>query len=125
MADRRVIFPVAMFALAGVCFGYGTWQYVYAQRVQAAADARVAHIMEQVDGLAVAKKSKLDLYTAIFKEYPKGPASVGLDLSGIFAAPSDGDGCASDGQRAVCRALVASDESVRVSVCGACKPVAR
>lgn len=113
-----------MFALATVSFGYGTWQYFYTQRVQAAADARIAHIVEQVDGMPVSDRTKQELYADIFTGYPEAPALLDVDLSGIFAATPQDDACTSDGQRSVCRALqgAGADAAVREDVCGACNP---
>jgi len=122
--DKRLIFPLTMFVLAAASFGYGTWQYIYAQRVQAAADARVAHIVREVDGMPVSERTKQELYADIFTGYPEAPAFLDIDLSGIFAATPQEDACANDGQRSVCRALNASgtDAAVRADVCGACDP---
>lgn len=122
--NPRIIFPTFMFVLAGVSFAYGTWQWLYARQVQTASDARVAHIMEQVDQLAVAKKTKQDLYAAVFSGYPAAPSLFGIDFSGSFASQQAGDSCANDGQRSVCRALKAADAPVATfgQVCGACNP---
>ena len=113
-----------MFLLAGVSFAYGTWQWLYSRQVQTAADARVAHIMEQVEQAPIAKANKKDLYAAIFEGYPEAPSLFGIDFSGSFASPQADDACTSDGQRSVCRALKdSSADSATVSdVCGACNP---
>lgn len=122
--DKRLIFPLTMFVLAGFSFGYGTWQYFYAQRVQAAADARVASIIEHVDALALSPRVKQDLYASIFRSYPSAPTLLGIDVSGSFASQQVDDHCGSAGQRAVCSALGRSGTSLEVilSVCGTCRP---
>lgn len=122
--NPRIVFPTAMFVLAASSFSYGIWQHLAARSVQAAADRRVAHILEQVDGLAIAQRTKTDLYAAIFRDYPNTPPVLGIDVSGSFASPAGGDGCSDDGQRAVCRALNAggADAVTYGSVCGICTP---
>jgi hypothetical protein len=122
--NLRVIFPVTMFTLAAVSFSYGIWQHLSARSMREAADRRIAHILEQVDSLAIPATTKRNLYASMFNNYPAAPAVLGIDFSGSFAAPTDGDGCTNDGQRAVCAALQSggADELTLLSVCSACSP---
>jgi len=120
--NLRIVFPVMMFVLAAISFSYGIWQHLSASSIRTASDQRVAHILEQVDGLAVPAKAKQDLYAAIFRNYPQAPGFLGIDFSGSFAAPTGGDGCVNDGQRMVCTAMRSggADERTVLSVCGTC-----
>jgi hypothetical protein len=122
--NLRIVFPVTMFTLAAVSFSYGIWQHLAARSAQAAADRRVAHIIEQVDGLAVSTSVKQNLYAAMFSDYPSAPTYFGIDFSGSFASPAAGDGCTNDGQRSVCAALRSggADAATIRSVCGTCTP---
>lgn len=127
--DRRIIFPTTMFVLAGLSFAFGIWQYVYAQRVQSASDARVAHILSAVDKslpetLAAKKSIKKQTYAAIFEAYPAAPTMFGIDLSGSFASQQIADQCLNDGQRSICRALKSqhTDATIYANVCGTCNP---
>ncbi len=122
--DRRLIFPVAMFVLAGASFAYGFWQQLAAQRTAAAADARMAFIMTTIDDSRFSRQEKQDLYAAVFNGLPAGPNLLGIDLSGSFAAPAGGDHCSNDGQRTICRALKAQSApaSTYASVCGLWSP---
>lgn len=123
--EKRIIFPAIMFVTAGASFAFGTWQYLYAQRVQTASAARTAYIIRTIDrsDLATAKK-KQDLYVSIFRGLPPSATLFGIDVSGSFASQGTGDNCTSDGQRAVCRALKAdaADGVTTANVCGACNP---
>lgn len=122
--NPRIIFPTFMFVLAGASFAYGTWQWLYSRQVQTASDARVAHIMEQVDRLAVSDTTKQDLYAAVFQGYPAAPKLFGIDFSGSFASQQAYDACENDGQRSVCRSLksASADSGTYAEVCGACSP---
>lgn len=122
--NLRIIFPVTMFTLAAASFSYGIWQHLAARSIEAAADRRVAHILEQVDGLALSSGMKQNLYASIFNGYPTAPAVLGVDVSGSFASPTAGDGCVNDGQRSVCSAMRAAGATEKTfrSVCGACNP---
>jgi hypothetical protein len=125
MINRRLIFPITMFALAALSFGYGTWQWLTARAVQASADRRVASILGTVEGMtAWSDRQKQAFYLALFENYPAAPSVLGIELSGIFAADGTDDQCANDGQRAVCRSLrsAGADAATVSSVCGACVP---
>lgn len=114
-----------MFLLAGISFAYGTWQWLYARQVQVASDARVAHILEQVDKFTTAKSVNSNpLYTAIFDGYPSAPSLFGIDFSGSFASKQSDDACVNQGQRSVCRALKSAetDPAMITDVCGLCNP---
>lgn len=122
--DRRLIFPITMFVLAGISFAYGTYEYVVAQRAQSSSDARLAFIMSAIESSRSSRQEKTDLYAAIFQGLPKAPSVFGFDLSGSFAAPAGGDQCTSDGQRAVCGALIKTHEDPAMisRICGLCLP---
>lgn len=120
----RLIFPLTMFILAGVSFAYGTWQWLSARAIQASADARIAHVLTSVqDNGSWSDRQKQAFYIALFKDYPPGPAVLGIELSGLFAAEPE-DQCVNDGQRSVCRALrsATADAQTMMAVCGACNP---
>ena len=113
-----------MFVLAGLSFAYGTWQWISARAIQASADARVAYVLESVQGNGSwTDRQKQAFYIALFKDYPAGPTILGIDLSGSFAAEPE-DQCVNNGQRMVCRSLVASatNEETLMAVCGSCNP---
>ncbi|HTP56848.1 MAG TPA: hypothetical protein VMJ72_01040 [Candidatus Paceibacterota bacterium] len=122
--DRRLVFPISMFVLAAVSFGYGIWQYVAAGKVQTAANARLAFVMSTIEHSRSSRAEKQELYAAVFQGLPKSPSMFGVDLSGSFAAPPGGDQCTSDGQRAVCHALhvSAADPGTIGGICGLCNP---
>ena len=122
--QRRLIFPLAMFILAGASFAYGTWQWMTARAVQASADQRIAHVLDSVEGnTSWSDRQKQAFYIALFKDYPAGPTIFGIDLSGSFAA-EPADQCVNDGQRTVSRSLyeAGADSKTLMSVCGACNP---
>ena len=124
--QRRIIFPLAMFALAALSFGYGTWQWLTARAVQASADERIAHTLQTVEEQASwSDRQKQAFYLALFEDYPPSPTLFGIDLSGSFASEQPDDRCVNDGQRSVCRALAASvtDAETMSSICGACNPL--
>jgi hypothetical protein len=122
--EKRVIFPVAMFVLAGLSFTYGTWQFFYAQRVQASADARLAHVVTTIEGSNVSRQQKQQMYATIAAGLPSAPGLFGFDFSGSFASQQPDDHCANDGQRAVCRALKGqgTDAITYQAVCSTCNP---
>lgn len=123
MINRRLIFPLIMFALAGLSFVYGTVQYAYARRVQVAADARMASMVSTIEGSGIARSQKQSLYAAIFRSLPAAPTFFSIDFSGSFASQDMDDQCINDGQRAICRALATNAEAgVRTAVCGRCNP---
>jgi hypothetical protein len=123
--QARLIFPLLMFALAGVSFAYGTWQFLTARAVQASANERIAHVLQTVqDQTTLSERQKQTIYVSLFEDYPPGPTFLGIDVSGIFAAEDPEDQCSNNGQRAVCRTLYAANADVRTiqAVCGACSP---
>lgn len=124
MMDRRLIFPVLMFTLAGLSFVYGTWQYFAARQVAAVSDARTATMIQAIEQSGVARAQKQSLYATIFRDLPPAPALFGIEFSGSFASQDTGDQCTSEGQRVVCRALQdnGADASVLNAVCGLCNP---
>jgi hypothetical protein len=124
MIERRLIFPVIMFTMAGMSFTFGIWQYFYAQRVQASSAQRMAFMVKTIQQSAIASSQKQSMYATIFQKLPPAPALFRLDLSGSFASQGVDDQCPTDGQRAVCRALIASDtnQSILSAVCGLCNP---
>ena len=122
--NKRLIFPLLMFTLAACSFAWGGYQYWYAGQVQAASDARVAHIMDAVADTPMTLRTQENLYASIYEDYPAGPAGIGVDVSGSLAGQKIPDGCASDGQRSVCRSMRdggSSFESYRAA-CGVCLP---
>ena len=124
--QRRLIFPLVMFALAALSFGYGTWQWLTARAVLASADARIAHTLQTVEDQASwSDRQKQAFYLALFKEYPPAPTLFGIDLSGSFASEQQDDRCVNDGQRAVCRSLAASGTAPETmsAICGTCNPL--
>lgn len=124
MIEKRLIFPVLMFALAGASFAYGTWQYIYAHQVQTASAQRMAHMMTTIEKSNVSRAQKQSLYASIMNGLPAGPTFLGLDLSGSFASQEPTDSCTSDGQRAICQALkdVDTDSNTFSAICGTCNP---
>lgn len=124
MIERRLIFPVVMFAMAGVSFTFGIWQYVYAQRVQTSSAQRTAFMVTTIQESSIASSQKQDMYATIFRELPPAPSLFSLDFSGSFASQSVDDQCLTDGQRAVCRALIKehTDRATMSAICGVCDP---
>lgn len=124
MVERRIIFPAVMFVMAGLSFVYGTWQFFYAQRVQAASDARIAHIVTTIERSGTSRQQKEQMYATIMGGLPPAPTLLGIDVSGSFASQQPDDRCTSEGQRAVCRALLSegTDAVTVQSVCGLCHP---
>lgn len=124
MIEKRLIFPVVMFALAGASFAYGTWQYIYAQQMQSSAAHRMAYIMTTIEKSSVARTQKQAIYATIMRDLPAGPTFLGLDLSGSFASQGPVDACTSEGQRVICRALEDSGEDQKTfsAICGTCNP---
>ncbi len=122
--NPRIIFPVFMFTLAGASFAYGIWEHFAAQQIQTAADQRLAFIVGSIARAPVAATQKQSLYATIFSGLPEAPSLLGIDLSGSFATQQTSDGCANDGQRAVCRAMrtTGSDQQTITAVCGRCRP---
>jgi len=122
--DRRYVFPVVMFVLAGVSFTYGIYEHFAATGAQTSADARMAFILSSIENSRSSRQEKQDLYTTIFKGLPAAPSILGVGLSGSSAAPVGGDQCVNDGQRAVCGALKRSntDAATTMRICGLCSP---
>lgn len=122
--ERRAIFPIIMFTLSAASFLFGGWQYLQARSVAAAAQKRMAFMMTTIEQSPVNRNQKQELYASIMNGLPAAPGIFSLDVSGSFASPVGGDACTSDGQRSVCRALIAEHASTAVStaVCGACHP---
>ena len=122
--NPRAIFPTIMFVLAGTSFAYGVWQHFAARQVQAAADSRLAFVMQTIAHAPISTAQEQSLYAAIFTGLPKAPSLFGIDLSGSFAAPQSGDSCQSEGQRSVCRAMLSAGSDVQTfrAVCGQCNP---
>lgn len=122
--NPRSIFPGIMFVLAAMSFAFGIWQYVYAIAVQATAGARMAYIMTTIDHSSVASSKKQELYASIMDGLPKAPSKFGIDVSGSFASQGPVDACVSDGQRAVCRALISEKTNATTvsNICGVCNP---
>ena len=120
----RLAFPVTMFALAGVSFAFGIWQYVWARNTRTAAAERMAYIMASIERSDVSRADKQRLYATITSGLPAGPTVFGIDLSGSFASQGTNDHCTGDGQRAVCRALydTGTDMTTTVAICGLCEP---
>ena len=123
--QKRLIFPLTMFVLAGLSFAYGTWQWLSARAVQASADARVAYIMGTVQTHPWSEYQKQAFYVALFQDYPGSPKVLGIDVSGSFASERANDRCVNAGQRAVCRSLRTASASAETiaAVCGACNPI--
>jgi hypothetical protein len=122
--EKRALFPLTMFLLAGASFAYGTWQYLHAQAVQASADSRMAYIMTTIESSGVSRQQKLQMYASIMGGLPSAPGVFGFDFSGSFASQQPDDQCTGDGQRAVCRALKAqgTDAKTMEAICGVCNP---
>lgn len=122
--EKRAIFPVLMFVLAGLSFAYGTWQFLHAQAVQASADARLAHVMTSIEESGATRSQKQQMYASIMGDLPSAPGIFGFDFSGSFASQQPDDQCTSDGQRAVCRALEGqgTDQETAGAICGVCNP---
>ena len=122
--ERRAIFPVIMFALAGASFLLAGWQYLQARAIQASAQERMAYIITTIEESSVGYAQKQGLYASIMGGLPPAPGLFGLDVSGSFASPAGGDLCTGEGQRSVCLALKreAVSAAVRSSVCGQCNP---
>lgn len=121
--NPRIIFPTLMFILAGASFAFGGWQYVQARMVEAAAQKQVAFIATTIQDSSIAQAKKKELFASIMSGLPPSANVFRLDFSGSFASPG-GDSCASDGQRAVCKALnsVQTDSATMTLICGACNP---
>lgn len=120
----RVIFPTTMFILAGLSFGYGTWQHFSARSVRAVDAQRLAFILETIEEANVSDARKQDLYVSIAAGLPSAPLVLGIDVSGSFASQDTSDQCVNDGQRVLCRALIGqqADPAVISAVCGQCNP---
>jgi hypothetical protein len=124
MINKRLIFPLMMFTTAGISFVYGTWQFIYAQRVQASSDARITHVVETIERSDVARQDKQELYATIAVGLPEAPTPWGIDFSGSFASTPPDDRCANDGQRSLCRVLErqGTDAATYSAACGQCDP---
>lgn len=122
--EKRAIAPVLLFIVAGASFTYGIWQYLATQRLQAAADQRVAHIVNAVESSGISRGQKDVVYRSVFQNWPAMPNGFGIEVSGLFASQQTDDACTSEGQRSVCRALIngGTSAAVKASVCGACDP---
>jgi hypothetical protein len=122
--NLRVIFPTTMFILAGLSFGYGTWQYFNARSARAVDAQRLAFIMEMIEQSNFSDVRKQDLYASIAAGLPASLPVLGIDFSGSFAAPDTGDQCINDGQRTLCRALMGQKANAATisAVCGQCSP---
>jgi hypothetical protein len=122
--DKRLIFPVIMFALAGASFAYGTWQYIFAHQTQVASTRRMAYITTTIEKSNTSRAQKESLYASIMHNLPSGPTFLGIDLSGSFASQGPADTCTSDGQRAICQALkdTGTDPKTFSAICGLCHP---
>jgi len=125
MSSLRVIFPALMFVLATASFGFGTWQYFVADAVRQADAGRLAFILETIEHSDASRADKQGLYVSIATGLPRVPPTLGIDVSGSFAAPDDRDDrCGNDGQRTLCRALYDHQGSAEAisAVCGICDP---
>ena len=113
-----------MFVIAAISFSYGIYQNVVARKVQVSSDARLAFVMSSIEDSRSSRQEKQDLYNTIFLGLPKAPSILGINFSGLFAAPAGGDQCSSDGQRSVCSALKKSntDSATMMRICGLCEP---
>jgi len=122
--ERRLIFPVIMFSMAGVSFAFGVWQYVYAQRVASNSAQRTAFIVQTIERSGVSANKKQEMYASIFRGLPKAPTLLGIDVSGSFASQGDQDQCDNEGQRSVCRALIEAGTTAAAltAICGQCNP---
>jgi hypothetical protein len=118
----RIAFPVTMFALAVVSFAYGTWQYFALQSAEATEAGRLAYILETIEGSDLTRVRKQELYATLAAGLPAAQPVLGIDISGSYA--SEEDGCDSDGQRTLCRALQAegTDPATFSAVCDVCLP---
>lgn len=124
MNSLRIAFPVTMFILAAVSFGYGTWQYFALQSARATDASRLAFILETIESSELARARKQQLYASIAADLPKAFPVLGIDVSGSYASEGVDDGCSSDGQRTLCRALEGEEASQATlqAVCGSCHP---
>jgi hypothetical protein len=122
--EKRIIFPTVMFLAAGVSFAFGTWQYIYAQRVQASSAQRMAYVMTTIEDSDVSPTKKQELYASIAAGLPSAPSVFGIDVSGSFASQTEDDQCANEGIRSICRSLKAysTNTSAISSICGICDP---
>lgn len=122
--ERRLIFPTIMFILASASFAFGIWQYVYASRVQVNSAKRMAFIVKTIQDSGITQANKRSIYASIFQQLPPAPSLFGIDFSDSFASQDISDGCTSDGQRAICQALVQddADERAMTAICGFCRP---
>lgn len=120
----RVTFPILMFILAGVSFGYGAYQHFAALSARAVDEQRLAFIMETIEQSNFADSRKQQLYSSIASGLPESMPVLGIDFSGSFAAPETGDQCVNDGQRTLCRALrnQSTGDTTLSAVCGLCSP---
>lgn len=124
MIEKRAIFPIIMFTMAGISFAFGIGQYVYARSVRTASAERMAYIMTSIERSDVGRANKQELYASIMTGLPKAPSLFGIDVSGSFASQGVDDHCTSDGQRTICKALSdqATDVSTMNAICGVCRP---
>ena len=121
--EKRAIFPVIMFVMAGASFLFGTWQFLQARAIAEASQKRLAFVVTTIEQSPVGRSQKNELYASIMNGLPSAPGLFSLDISGSFASPAGGDGCTSEGQRTVCRALTGNaTDTVRTAVCGVCNP---
>lgn len=113
-----------MFLAAGVSFAFGTWQYIYAQRVQASSAQRTAYIMTAIEESDMSRPRKQELYASIAAGLPATPAIFGIDFSGSFASQPKDDQCPNEGARSICRALkeYSADTATITAICGVCNP---
>lgn len=122
--NLRVAFPMTMFVLAALSFGYGAYQHFAARSARAVDEQRLAFIMETIEQAGITDTSKQQLYASIASELPSSVPVLGIDFSGSFAAPPAGDQCINDGQRTLCRALQNQSAAYGTvsAVCGPCDP---
>ncbi|MCC6405418.1 MAG: hypothetical protein IT405_03465 [Candidatus Yanofskybacteria bacterium] len=122
--EKRILFPAVMFLFAGASFAFGGWQYLQARAARQASQQRTAFMMTTIEESGVSRTQKQQLYASIMSGFPAAPSVLGVDFSGSFASPIGGDACTTEGQRTICRALIAQGASsdVQAAVCGVCRP---
>lgn len=122
--SARVVFPIMMFVLAVLAFGYGLWEHVWAGNVQDAADQRVSFMIDTIEQSNATRAEKDTMYFSIASGLPSAPLVWDIGLSGSHASQNPGDLCLSESQRLVCRALASSSAPTSTinAVCGACRP---
>jgi hypothetical protein len=122
--EKRLLFPILMFTLAGLSFAFGGWQYMQSRSAQIASQRRMAFMVSSIEKSDISRASKRELYATITQGLPPAPAVFSFDFSGSFASVGVADACENEGQRTICRALMSESADVAImnSVCGECKP---